>query len=99
MLYPIIKCRCGLRNIIHINSFSIFYFVSLKSLLKLPKDRPLHAQLETSVRQLLSVEKDRDVYQAIRSAIIELDRTEIADSVSIPYAKLVLSFHEYQILS
>ena len=67
-----------------------FLRFSLKGLLKLPKDRPLHAQLETSVRQLLSIEKDRDVYQAIRSAIIELDRTEIADSVSCLFPRLII---------
>ncbi|XP_078488840.1 serine/threonine-protein phosphatase 4 regulatory subunit 4-like [Ciona intestinalis] len=51
---------------------------SMKGLLKLPKDRSLHGQLETNVRKLLSSEKDRDVSIAIRTTILELDRTEVA---------------------
>nr|XP_039252034.1 serine/threonine-protein phosphatase 4 regulatory subunit 4-like [Styela clava] len=51
---------------------------SLKSLLKLPRDRALHQQLESSVRHLLSSEKDRDVSSSVRFAILELDRTEVA---------------------
>jgi len=56
---------------------------SMKGLLKLPKDRALHGQLESNVRRLLSTEKDRDVSAAIRVTILELDRTEVMmESVS-----------------
>jgi len=55
----------------------------MKGLLKLPKDRALHGQLESNVRRLLSTEKDRDVSAAIRVTILELDRTEVMmESVS-----------------
>ena len=52
--------------------------LQLEGSVKLPRDRSLHGQLETNVRKLLSSEKDRDVSCAIRQAILELDRTEVA---------------------
>ncbi|XP_014681369.1 PREDICTED: serine/threonine-protein phosphatase 4 regulatory subunit 4-like [Priapulus caudatus] len=50
----------------------------LKSQLKLPTDRGLLQQLESCVRKLMVNEKDRDVTAAIRHAIMELDKIEVA---------------------
>ena len=55
----------------------------MKALLKLPRDRTLHGNLEENVRRLWSKEKDRDVSAVIQQTILELDRTAVAmESVS-----------------
>ena len=51
---------------------------SLKSTLKLPGDRVLLQQLEQTVRKLISQERDPDASQAIREAVMEMDRIEVA---------------------
>ena len=51
---------------------------SLKSTLKLPRDRILLQQLEQTVRKLISQERDPDASQAIREAVMEMDRIEVA---------------------
>ena len=51
---------------------------SLKSTLKLPGDRLLLQQLEQTVRKLISQERDPDASQAIREAVMEMDRIEVA---------------------
>ena len=57
---------------------------SLKSTLKLPGDRVLLQQLEQTVRKLISQERDPDASQAIREAVMEMDRIEVAmETVSI----------------
>ena len=50
----------------------------LKATLKLPGDRTLLQLLEQTVRRLISQEKDPDTVHAIRNAVLELDRTEVA---------------------
>ena len=49
-----------------------------KAILKLPGDRALLQQLEQTVRKLISQERDPDASQAIREAVLELDRIEVA---------------------
>lgn len=51
---------------------------SLKSVLKLPGDRVLLQKLEQTVRKLISQERDPDASQAIRDAVTEMDRIEVA---------------------
>ena len=51
---------------------------SLKSTLKLPGDRIFLQQLEQTVRKLISQERDPDASQAIREAVLEMDRIEVA---------------------
>lgn len=51
---------------------------SLKSIIKLPGDRVLLQKLEQTVRKLISQERDPDASQAIRDAVIEMDRIEVA---------------------
>ena len=51
---------------------------SLKSILKLPGDRILLQKLEQTVRKLISHERDPDASQAIRDAVTEMDRIEVA---------------------
>ena len=59
---------------------------SLKSTLKLPGDRVLLQQLEQTVRKLISQERDPDASQAIREAVMEMDRIEVAmETVSTVY--------------
>ena len=50
---------------------------ALKSLLKLPVDRHLLQKLEACVRRVLINERDVDVEEAIRTAVEELDRTQV----------------------
>ncbi|XP_064621260.1 serine/threonine-protein phosphatase 4 regulatory subunit 4-like isoform X4 [Lineus longissimus] len=50
---------------------------ALKGLLKLPTDRNLLQQLDSSVRMILINEKDRDVEDAIRLSVEELDKTQV----------------------
>lgn len=50
----------------------------LKSIIKLPGDRVLLQKLEQTVRKLISQERDPDASQAIREAVIEMDRIEVA---------------------
>jgi serine/threonine-protein phosphatase 4 regulatory subunit 4 len=50
---------------------------ALKGLLKLPTDRNLLQQLDSSVRKILINEKDRDVEDAIRLSVEELDKTQV----------------------
>ena len=49
-----------------------------KAILKLPGDRALLQQLEQTVRKLISQERDPDASRAIREAVLELDRIEVA---------------------
>ena len=49
-----------------------------KAILKLPGDCALLQQLEQTVRKLISQERDPDASQAIREAVLELDRIEVA---------------------
>nr|XP_002737817.1 PREDICTED: serine/threonine-protein phosphatase 4 regulatory subunit 4 [Saccoglossus kowalevskii] len=51
---------------------------ALKSQIKLPGDRLLLQQLEHTVRKLLAHEKDRDVTEAVRNAVVKLDKIQIA---------------------
>ena len=50
----------------------------LKSIIKLPGDRALLQKLEQTVRKLISQERDPDASQAIREAVVEMDRIEVA---------------------
>ncbi len=59
---------------------------SLKSVLKLPGDRVLLQKLEQTVRKLISQERDPDASQAIRDAVTEMDRIEVAmETVRVTY--------------
>jgi serine/threonine-protein phosphatase 4 regulatory subunit 4 len=51
---------------------------ALKTTLKLPGDRALLQDLDATVRWLLSRERDTNTTQAIRSAVLELDRIQVA---------------------
>ena len=51
---------------------------SLKSIFKLPRDRILLQKLEQTLRKLISHERDPDASQAIRDAVTEMDRIEVA---------------------
>ena len=49
----------------------------MKGLVKLPTDRLLIQQLESSVRKMLQVEKDKDVRAVLEKTIKKLDLTEV----------------------
>eukprot|EP00731_Ephydatia_muelleri_P033344 Em0028g19a len=51
---------------------------SLKAILKLPADRLLLQQLEQVIRKCISQERDVDASQAIRDAVSQLDKIEVA---------------------
>lgn len=51
---------------------------NLKATLKLPGDRILLQQLEQVIRKLISQERDVDASQAIRDAVTQLDKIEVA---------------------
>ncbi|XP_065051752.1 serine/threonine-protein phosphatase 4 regulatory subunit 4-like [Rhopilema esculentum] len=51
---------------------------ALKSQIRLPGDRLLLQNLEQNVRQLMALETDRDVSNAIRRAVIEMDRIHLS---------------------
>lgn len=51
---------------------------SLKAILKLPVDRLLLQQLELVIRKSISQERDVDASQAIRDAVSQLDKIEVA---------------------
>ncbi|CAI8034340.1 Serine/threonine-protein phosphatase 4 regulatory subunit 4 [Geodia barretti] len=51
---------------------------ALKTTLKLPGDSALLQDLDATVRLLLSRERDTNTTQAIRSAVLELDRIQVA---------------------
>lgn len=59
---------------------------SLQAILKLPGDRALLQQLEQTVRKLISQERDPDASQAVRDAVLELDRIEVAMEMVRPYS-------------
>lgn len=64
---------------------------SLKAILKLPADRLLLQQLEQVIRKCISQERDVDASQAIRDAVSQLDKIEVAmETVS---AKLIPSLY------
>ncbi|XP_043236207.1 serine/threonine-protein phosphatase 4 regulatory subunit 4-like isoform X5 [Amphibalanus amphitrite] len=50
----------------------------MKATLRLPSDKRRLQQLEAVVRQLLVTEQDRDAAAAVRHAIIQLDKIEVA---------------------
>lgn len=50
----------------------------MKGLIKLPSDRSLLQQLESSVRKMLNAEKDKDVKEVLEKAITKMDHTEIS---------------------
>lgn len=60
------------------------FFPRLKAIIRLPAERSLLQQLETSVRRLLGSERDRDVRAALEKAVMELDRVQVLmESVSV----------------
>ena len=65
---PVINVRLRLSRILP----------DIKAILKLPRDRKLLQLLELTVRKLISQERDPDASEAIREAITELDRIEVA---------------------
>ncbi len=70
---------------------------SLKSVLKLPGDRVLLQKLEQTVRKLISQERDPDASQAIRDAVTEMDRIEVAmETVRVlMYIQNLYQYHSF----
>lgn len=64
--------------VINIRLRLFHFFPTLKAILKLPTDRVLLQNLETTVRKLIVQERESDAAQSIRDAVLEMDRIEVS---------------------
>uniref|UniRef100_A0AAY4D4Y0 Phosphatase PP2A regulatory subunit A/Splicing factor 3B subunit 1-like HEAT repeat domain-containing protein n=1 Tax=Denticeps clupeoides TaxID=299321 RepID=A0AAY4D4Y0_9TELE len=57
----------------------------LRSTIRLPTDKHLQQQLDFCVRKLLCREKDKDVVAVVRKIVLELDKMDITEPVSMVF--------------